>query len=111
MQLFLLRQHILFEARQELLRAMCLPAEDQALEDGSGHCVCVYWHWDRDTQRTPNGLVFADQHIDDHAVNRVVAAVVRKDAYRGARLTIAVHTAFALFVTGWAPRQVIVHDG
>lgn len=99
---------MLFEAWEELLSAGCLPAENHTLEDGSGHRVCIHRHRHRDAQGTPNGLVFADQYVDDHAINRVVAAVVREDAHRGSRLTVTVHTAFSLFVTGWIPRQVVV---
>ncbi len=84
--------------------------EQQALEDRLNHRVGVHGDGNGNAEGRPNGLVFADQHVQDDAVDGIVPAVVGQDAHCFFRLAEAVHPAFALFVTGRIPTEVVVHD-
>jgi hypothetical protein len=55
--------------------------------------------------------VFADQDVEDHAVDLVVYPVVGEDADRVFGLAVALDTALALFVAGGVPGEVVVEDG
>ena len=53
----------------------------------------------------------AQDDLEHGAVHRVVDAVEQRGAHRRARLTEAVHPAFALLVARRVPREVVVDDG
>ena len=84
--------------------AICRPpgsrllAEQRALEQRLGDLLAGTGHRDGDAEVALDALVLADQHIEDHAVDGVVGAVVGDDAHLGLLLTEAVDAAFALFV-------------
>jgi hypothetical protein len=56
-------------------------------------------------------LLLAQQHVEDHAVDRVVLAVVRHHPNLGSRLAEPVHPSLALLVSRRVPRQVVIHHG
>ena len=64
-----------------------------------------------DAQRAADRAVFAQQHVEHDAVDRVVDAVVGQGTHGRGGLSVAVDAAFALFVAGRVPAQVVVHDG
>ena len=55
--------------------------------------------------------MFAEKHVEDDAVDRVVAAIVGEDADFRLVLTEAIHAALALLVARWIPAKVVVKDG
>ena len=55
--------------------------------------------------------MLAEQHVEDDAVDAVVAAVEGDDADDVALLAEAVDAALALLVAGGVPGQVVVDDG
>src|SRR5262249_9602083 len=59
-------------------------------------------------QAAAYGLVLAQQHVEDYAIDLVVYAVVGQSPDFIARLSVSIHTAFALFVARRIPRQVVM---
>ena len=53
----------------------------------------------------------ADEDVEHDAVDAVVLAVVGDGAHGGGALAESVDSAFALFVAGGVPGQVVMHDG
>ncbi len=85
--------------------------EQRALEQRLGDLLAGTGHRDGDAEVALDALVLADQHIEDHAVDRVVGAVVGDDAHLRLLLPEAVHPAFALLVARGVPGQVVVQHG
>ena len=52
----------------------------------------------------------ANQHVQHDAVDAVVLAVIRNGAHDRSLLSEPVDAAFALFMAGWVPGQVVVDD-
>ena len=86
-------------------------AEQRALEQRLGDLLAGARHGDRDAEVALDALVLADEHIEDHAVDRVVRAVVGDDAHLALLLAEAVHAAFALLVARGVPGEVVVQHG
>ncbi len=96
----------------ELLRAGAGSfAEQRALEQRLGDLLAGAGHRDGDAEVALDALVLADQHIEDHAVDGIVRAVVGDDADLGLLLAEAVHPAFALLVARRVPGQVVMQHG
>ena len=55
--------------------------------------------------------MLADEDVEDHAVDRVVGAVVRDGPHLALLLPEPVHPALALLVARGVPCQVVVQDG
>ena len=85
--------------------------EQRAFEQRLGDLLAGARHGDGDAEVALDALVLADQDIEDHAVDRVVRAVVGDDADLGLLLPEAVDAPFALLVAGGVPGQVVVQDG
>ena len=79
---------------------------DHGLFDGR----IILGHGDQHAQLPADGLGLAQNDVEHKAVHRVVFAVQHGAAYFFCLLPEAVNPAFALFVAGGVPGQVIVHD-
>ena len=96
------------EIERELLRF--LAAEQHPLDQCLHHFVPVDWHRHRDPRVVRDLAMFADEHVQDEAVDAVVRAVHGDCADLGLRLAEAVDPALSLLMPGRVPGQVVVHD-
>ena len=100
---------IVDEVEGELLRGCSrLLTEQRALEECLRHLLRRSRHGDRHPEITLDGLVLADEDIEDHTVDRVVGPVVGNDPDLASTLTETVHPSLALLVARRIPRQVVV---
>ncbi len=97
------------DALERELFAGCV-AEQESFEDGLDDVVAAVGYRDGDAQRLADLLVLAQQHVQDDPVDAVVGAVQRDRADDVSALAEPVDPAFALFVAGRVPRQVVVDD-
>jgi hypothetical protein len=97
-----------FELAQDLLVGTA--AEEEALKDGFEDGLALR-NRHADAEALTNGPVLAKQDIEDDAVDGVVVAVEHDGDDLLPGLAEAVDAAFALFVTGWIPGQVVMNDG
>ena len=88
-----------------------LLAEQRALEQRFGDLLAGARHRDRHPEIVLDALVLADEDVEDHAVDRVVSAVVRDGPHLALLLPEPVHPALALLVARGVPCQVVVQDG
>ena len=96
------------EIKKKLLMPGGQSPEQRALEQRLGDLFAGTGHRDGDAEVALDALVLADQHIEDHAVDRVVRAVVGDDAHLRLLLAEAIDAAFALLVARWVPAQVVM---
>ena len=95
----------------KLSSAAAIVLKEQPLDDGLSDSVGVAGDGDRITKGVSDGAVLAEQHIENKAVDAVVAAVVGEHPNLGLRLTEAVDSPFTLFMASGVPRQVVVNHG
>ena len=109
-QVLFLRVEAVDEVERELAGAL-LVAEQGSLEQGLRDLLAGAGHRHGHPEIALDALVLADQHVEDHPVDRVVGAVVGDDPHLGGLLPEAVHPPFPLLVPGGIPGQVVVQDG
>ena len=97
------------EVERELHRAF-LVAEQSPLEQRLRDLLAGAWDRHGHSEITLDALVLADQDIEDHAVDRVVGAVVGDHPDLGRPLPEPIHAPFALLVASGVPRQIVVQD-
>ena len=68
-------------------------------------------HRNGDAEVALDVFVLSDQDIEDHTVDRIVAAVVGDDPNLLLFLTETINAAFTLLVAGGVPGQVVVKYG
>ena len=84
---------------------------ERSLDEGLVDALFVFRHGHEHAQLFLDGLALAQDDVEHKAIDRVVLAVEHGAAHLGGLLTKAVHAAFALFVAGGVPGQVVVDDG
>ena len=103
------RVEVVDEVEVELPRVHPRPlAEQRALEQCLGDLFAGPRHGNGYAKAALDALVLADEDIEDHAVDRVVPAVVGDHPHLGSSLAEAIHPAFALLVPRRVPREVVV---
>ena len=88
--------------------ALVRMVEATAYREGFGDLLAGSWHSHRHAEIALYVLVLADQHVEDHAIDRV-GAVIGHDPNFGLWLAEPVHPTLALLVSGRVPRQVVMH--
>ncbi|OQA94684.1 MAG: hypothetical protein BWY25_02702 [Chloroflexi bacterium ADurb.Bin222] len=86
-------------------------AQEQGVQHGLGHTFTLL----RDRHVRAEGFVnfagLVEQHIQHHAIHRIIRAVVADDLNLPGWLAVAVHAALALFQAVGIPGQVVVDGG
>ncbi|CAM5423085.1 hypothetical protein RLIN73S_07523 [Rhodanobacter lindaniclasticus] len=92
-----------------LWAAGALAAQHDCLHQCLGEGVIVVGDGHRYAKLLSDLLGFAQDDVQNSAIDRIVGTVDQGGAHLGARLAEAVDTAFALFVAGGIPRQIVVN--
>ena len=99
------------KAQLGLGAAAAFALHERSLDEGLVDALLVFRHGHEHAQLFLNGLALAQDDVEHKAIDRVVLAIEHGAAHLGGLLAKAVHAAFALFVAGGVPGQVVVDDG